>query len=180
MHYPGIFPGRGNVVWRDWYTHAVVNAASWGNTTLDAPLSHINVHVRDNSALLLHQEPGYTIYETREGPYALLVSLNAAGMAFGTAYIDDGISFPPGPSRSLTFQASDGMLEIEGNGEYEIQQKLETITVLGVQKPAQVTLRGQTMQGWTYKEGTEELVVSDASIDLNGQVTLAWTLFNTK
>jgi len=96
-------------------------------------------------------------------------------MAFGTAYIDDGISFPPGPSRSLTFQASDGMLEIESNGEYEIQQKLETITVLGVQKPAQVTLRGQTMQGWTYKEGTEELVVSDASIDLNGQVTLAWT-----
>ena len=77
--------------------------SSGGNTTLDAPLSHINVHIGDNSALLLHQEPGYTTYETREGPYALLVSLNVAGTAFGTAYVDDGISFPPGPSLCLTF-----------------------------------------------------------------------------
>ena len=98
--------------------------------SVDAPITHINVHIRDSSALLLHQEPGYTIYETREGPYALLVSLNAAGTAFGTAYVDDCISFPPGPSRSLTFQVADGTLNIESKGEYAIQQKLETITVL--------------------------------------------------
>jgi len=122
----------------------------------------------------LHQEPGYTIYETREGPYALLVSLNAAGTAFGTAYVDDGISFPPGPSRSLTFQVADGTLNIESKGEYAIQQKLETITVLGVQKPSVVTLQGKTVQGWTYEEATEELVVSNAGVELNAQVTLAW------
>ncbi|KAG0697209.1 glycoside hydrolase family 31 protein [Suillus ampliporus] len=170
----GIFPGRGSVIWRDWYTHAVVNATSGGNTTLDAPISHINVHIRDNSVLLLHQEPGYTIYETREGPYALLVSLNAAGTAFGTAYVDDGISFPPGPSRSLTFQAADGMLKIESKGEYTIEQKLETITVLGVQKPTQVALQGSSVGEWTYEEATEELVVLNAAVDLNGQFTLAW------
>ncbi|KAJ8591089.1 glycoside hydrolase family 31 protein [Rhizopogon salebrosus TDB-379] len=169
----GIFPGRGSVVWRDWYTHAVVNATSGGNTTLDAPIGHINVHIRDNSVLLLHQEPAYTIYETQQGPYALLVSLNAAGTAFGTAYVDDGISFPPGPSRSLTFQAAEGTLTIESMGEFAIQQKLETITVLGVQKPAQVTLDGP-VQGWTWDEATEALVVSSVSVDLNGQVTLAW------
>ncbi|KAG0697210.1 glycoside hydrolase family 31 protein [Suillus ampliporus] len=170
----GIFPGRGSVIWRDWYTHAVVKATSGGNTTLDAPISHINVHIRDNSALLLHQQPGYTIYETREGPYALLVSLNAAGTAFGNAYVDDGISFPPGPSRSLTFQVTDGMLKIESEGKYAIEQKLETITVLGVQKPTQVTLQGSPVGGWTYEEATEELVVSNGAVDLNGQFTLAW------
>ncbi|OAX30532.1 hypothetical protein K503DRAFT_705141, partial [Rhizopogon vinicolor AM-OR11-026] len=170
----GIFPGRGSVIWRDWYTHAVVNATSGGNTTLDAPISHINVHIRDTSALLLHQEPGYTIYETREGPYALLVSLNAAGTAFGTAYVDDGISFPPGLSRSLTFQAAEGALKIESDGGYEMQQKLEMITVLGVQKPTQVTLAGGIVQEWTYEETIKELVVSNACVDLNGQVTLTW------
>ncbi|KAG1879989.1 glycoside hydrolase family 31 protein [Suillus subluteus] len=170
----GIFPGRGSVIWRDWYTHAAVNTTSGGNTTLDAPISHINVHIRDNSALLLHQEPGYTIYETREGPYSLLVSLNAAGTAFGTAYVDDGISFPPGPSRSLTFQAAEGMLMIDSEGEYEILQMLETITVLGVQKPTQVEFQGSPVEGWTYKEATEELVVSNTSVNLNGQATLAW------
>ncbi|OAX37415.1 hypothetical protein K503DRAFT_783640 [Rhizopogon vinicolor AM-OR11-026] len=48
-----VFPGRGSVIWREWYTHAVVNAISRGNTTLDAPISYINVHIRDSSALLL-------------------------------------------------------------------------------------------------------------------------------
>lgn len=151
-----------------------MNATSGGNTTLDAPISYINVHIRDNSALLLHQEPGYTIYETREGPYSLLVSLNAAGTAFGTAYVDDGISFPPGPSRSLTFQAAKGTLKIESKGKYTILQKLETITVLGVQKPSQVSLQGSPVKGWTYKEATEELVVSNTSVNLDGQTTLAW------
>jgi alpha-glucosidase len=160
-------------MWRDWYTHAVVNATGQ-STTLDAPISHINVHIRDNSALLLHQVPGYTIYETREGPYSLLVSLNAAGTAFGTAYVDDGISFPPGPSRSLTFQAAEGTLVIDSNGEYEIVQMLETITVLGVQKPTQVAIQGSPIEGWTYKEATEELVVSNTSVGLNGQTTLVW------
>jgi len=93
-------------------------------------------------------------------------------MAFGTAYVDDGISFPPRPSRSLTFQAASGTLKIASEGEYVIQQKLESIIVLGVRKPAQVTLQGQTVKGWTYEEVTEELVVSNASISLNGQVTL--------
>jgi len=122
----------------------------------------------------LHQEPGYTIYETREGPYALLVSLNVAGTAFGTAYVDDGISFPPGPSRSLTFQAAEGVLKIESDGGYEMQQKLETITVLGVLKPTQVTLEGGTVREWTYEETIKELVMSNACVDLNGRVTLTW------
>ena len=94
----------------------------------------------------------------------------ATGTASDTAYVDDGISFPPGPSRSLTFQASSGTLKIESEGEYVIQQKLETIIVLGVRKPAQVTLQ---VKRWTYEEVTEELVVSNTSISLNGQVTLA-------
>jgi len=49
------------------------------------------------------------------------VSLNAAGTAFGTAYVDDGISLSPGPSRSLTLQAAEGTLEIESNGEHKIE-----------------------------------------------------------
>ncbi|KAF9220372.1 glycoside hydrolase family 31 protein [Gyrodon lividus] len=170
----GIFPGRGSVIWRDWWTHAVVNTSPGANTTLDAPLSHINVHIRDNSVLLLHQEPAYTIYETREGPYSLFVSLNAAGTASGDAYVDDGISYPPGPSRVLTFQAGGGTLKIESKGEYSILQKLETITVLGVQKPMTVTLQGKAVHGWSYIASTEELVVSDACVNLNGETTLSW------
>jgi hypothetical protein len=64
---------------------------------------------------------------------------------------------PAWAGRCLTFQAAEGTLKIESKGEYAIQQKLETITVLGVRKPAQVTVQGWMVQGWTYEEAIEEL-----------------------
>ncbi|KAF8547986.1 glycoside hydrolase family 31 protein [Imleria badia] len=171
----GIFPGRGNVVWRDWWTHAAVDATPGANTTLSAPISHINVHIRDSSILLLHQEPAYTIYETREGPYSLLISLNEAGTAMGNAYVDDGESYPPGANRTLNFFASDGELDIESTGEYSICQKLDTITILGVQQPTTVTLDDDQIEGWTYNGANEELIISNLSIELNAaQTKLSW------
>jgi alpha-glucosidase len=127
----GIFPGRGNVSWRNWYTHEVVNATVGGNTTLSAPLGHINVHIRDSSALLIHANPQYTIAETRETDYTLLVSQAKDGYAFGTAYLDDGISYPPGPNKTVTFAVSEGQIIIESKGLYNVQQKLQNVTVLG-------------------------------------------------
>jgi hypothetical protein len=95
----GVFPGRGRSVWRDWYTHEVVDAAPGANVTLAAPLGHINVHVRDGAAILLHAAPAYTVAETRRGPFELLVTQAADGVAMGEAYVDDGESVPPTPSK---------------------------------------------------------------------------------
>lgn len=123
----------------------------------------------------MHQEPAYTIYETREGPYSLLVSLNEAGTAWGDAYIDDGESYPPGPNCTLNFFASEGKLDIQNKGEYSIGQKLETITVLGIQQPTTVALNGEKIEGWTYDGANEELIVPSLSVDLNAaQTKLSW------
>ncbi|EIW75819.1 glycoside hydrolase family 31 protein [Coniophora puteana RWD-64-598 SS2] len=171
----GIFPGRGSVTWRDWWTHTAVNSStSGGNTTLQSPLSTINVHIRDGSALLLHAKPGYTINETRSGPYGLLVSLNKGGNAFGTAYVDDGESDPPGDSRILSFVAQGGALTISSQGSYDIEQKLESVTVLGVQKPSSVSVGGQAVANFTYLDATQELVVGSVTMDLNKGTTITW------
>ncbi|KAI9567881.1 glycosyl hydrolases family 31-domain-containing protein [Boletus coccyginus] len=170
----GVFPGRENVIWRDWYIHAVVNATPGGDTTLDAPIGHINVHVRDNSALLLHQRPAYTIAETRAGPYSLLVSLSGTGTAFGTAYLDDGISPPPTPNRTVTFHVADGELAIKTDGTYVVQPKLSTITILGAAKPSAVTVKGQQVPEWNYTAPTEELILYHLAIDLGKDVNVSW------
>lgn len=170
----GVFPGRGGVIWRDWYTHAVVNATSGGNTTLDAPIGHINVHIRDNSALLLHQQPAYTIAETRAGPYSLVVSLSGTGTAFGMAYIDDGISPPPTPNRTVTIQIADGVLAIRTNGTYVVQPRLSTITLLGAAKPSAVMVQGQQVTEWNYTASTEKLVLYDLAIDLGEDTSVSW------
>ncbi|KAF7304057.1 Glycoside hydrolase family 31 protein [Mycena indigotica] len=173
----GIFPGKGKSVWRDWYTHDVVNASITGNTTLSAPLGHIPVHVRDGAAILLHQKPAYTVEETRQGPYALLVTLSGSGAkqsASGSAYVDDGASDPPGPARVLSFAARTGSVRIGGTGKYKISQKLAQVTVLGVaKKPREVSVDGKKAKfEWTARQ--QRLVVSGLSVDLNKATTVEW------
>ncbi|KZT68499.1 glycoside hydrolase family 31 protein [Daedalea quercina L-15889] len=172
----GIFPGRGQVVWRDWYTHQVINATASGNTTIDAPLGHIPVHIRDGSAILLYAAPAYTIEETRQGPYSLLVSLSADGTAFGTAYIDDGFTVPPTPNTTLTFIAVDGTLSIKNRGDFLVNQTLDTVTILGASEtyPDSVAVRGQLNVTWSFKADNQELVVTGLNLDLNNETVISW------
>ncbi|KAJ3503798.1 hypothetical protein NLJ89_g8272 [Agrocybe chaxingu] len=171
----GFFPGRGEVIWRDWYTHNVVNSTPGAPTTLSAPLGHINVHIRDGSALLLHSEPRYTIAETRQGPYSLLVSLNTEGVAYGSAYIDDGISYPPGPHRTLTFSIRNNSISITSTGSFLVGQKLQDITVLGVNaKPKAVDLNRRVTAQWLYTPRQNKLVMSGIDADLNDPVLVEW------
>jgi alpha-glucosidase len=170
----GIFPGRGRVVWRDWYTGAAVNATVGGNTTLAAPLGHLNVHVRDGAVLLLHATPAYTTTETAAGPYALLVALARDGYAQGQAYVDDGTSDPPGPSTTLAFAARAGALTIAPNGKFAIAQPLANVTLLGVAtKPTNVAVGGHTAQ-FEYDAAVQKLVVSGLKVSLNSKTTVTW------
>ncbi|EJD04630.1 uncharacterized protein FOMMEDRAFT_19850 [Fomitiporia mediterranea MF3/22] len=188
----GIFPGRGSVTWRDWYTHSVVNTSSTsGNATtatLPAPLGHINVHVRDGAILLLHAKPAYTTTETRAGPFELLITLPLSGerSAFGTSYVDDGVSFPPGPNTTLVFQASSpnssGTLTSTPTGAFNIEQKLTKVTILGVTtNPTKVSLQGSAVgsASWVFNdEGKKgELIIEGdgVNVDLNKAFTIEWT-----
>lgn len=172
---PGIFPGRGEVTWRDYYTHKVVDVSSNGTATLSAPLGHINVHIRGGSALLLHANPGYTTTETREGPFSLLVSLESNEHAFGTAYIDDGVSNPPTESRNLTFSATAGQLAISSNGNFAVEQKLQQITILGVTAdPTDVSVSGMTAENWQFISELQKLVIYNLALDLNGAQIVSW------
>lgn len=163
------------MIWRDWYTQEKVNAAIGTNTTLDAPLSHINVHIRDGAALLLHSTPAYTVEETRQGPFSLLVSLSSAGEAFGTAFLDDGVSFSPGPSTTITFTVRVNDLTIASKGNFKVGQRLEKVTILGAKRPARVTLQGYEISTWQFFSAQEKLVLSNANISLENSAKLTWS-----
>ncbi|KAH7100202.1 glycosyl hydrolases family 31-domain-containing protein [Auriculariales sp. MPI-PUGE-AT-0066] len=179
----GVFPGStSGTTWRDWYTHRLVNTTGGSSITLEAPLSHINVHIRSGSVILLHAEPGYTIKETRDGPFALLVSLDANGTAHGTAYLDDGISDPPGPSVDLKFAALKGSLKItaadDGQGQrFDITSLLHTVTILGVAKtPGSVSANGKSIPraSWEFDAEINKLILTNLAIDLNKGISFAW------
>ncbi|THU98206.1 hypothetical protein K435DRAFT_828477 [Dendrothele bispora CBS 962.96] len=201
----GILPGRGKVIWRDFFTHQVVQSSNSSNTstvtvTLPAPLSHINVHVRSGSAILMHAEPGYTIEETRAGGYVLLVSLDSSSEARGDAYVDDGLSDPPGENKVVRFVVTGSSsgepqqgrrLNITSEGLFVIDQRLKEVTVLGVEgRPERVEVDGVDVgngSSWQWIGETEELVLravnatggdsgTGVGIDLNGDHVVEWWL----
>ncbi|KIJ05282.1 hypothetical protein PAXINDRAFT_21441 [Paxillus involutus ATCC 200175] len=96
----GIFLGRGGDMARLVHPRCCQRCTR-SNTTLDAPLGHINVHIRDKSTLLLYQQLAYAIYETREDPYCLLILLGVAGTAFAANGILTGQRFMDGTTPLL-------------------------------------------------------------------------------
>jgi len=148
---------------------------SVGTTILPAPLGHINVHIRDGSVLLLHSNPAYTTEETRQGPYSLLVSLDSQSFAYGSAYIDDGISSPPASNRTLSFMATHNQLVVNNMGTFTIEQKLQEITVLGVKELTEsLTLNNAQVVNFTYDVARQKLVVQALDADLNQPLLFTW------
>lgn len=143
-----------------------------GKFTFPAPLGHIPVALKSSSMLLLHAEPSYTIHETRQKPFSLLVSLAADGTAGGTAYVDDGESVGSA-FKLLGLSASDNRISATTEGDYNVEQPLAMVTVLGVgQKPERVKFSGVATTDFTYDQATQKLVVKGLAGDLNS----AWEL----
>ena len=92
----GVFPGiEEGTRWYDWYSLEEVEVVRpHDNVTMQAPLEHINLHVRGGYILPL-QRPGNTTTATKANPYSLLVALDAHGCAAGSLYLDDGESIEP-------------------------------------------------------------------------------------
>ena len=182
----GFLPGRGQVIWRDWYTHAVMSGTPDSETNtvtvdLAAPLGYIPVLIRSGAALLLHSQPAYTTRTSAAAPYALLVSLGREGRAYGTTLIDDGetqqSNNAPSPSRTLTFDVQSGQVAITGHGAFDVVQPLEVLTVLGIDKaPQRVRVNGVVLPApkWMYTPAVQRLVISGLSIDLNKSAAVVW------
>lgn len=159
----------------------MVNYTAGANTTLPAPLGHVNVHVRDGSAILLHTTPGYTIEETRQSNYSLLVHLTPNGTAGGKAYMDDGESSQPTPFREVEFSASEDKVEIQVTGDYRVQNKLTEITILvngasATGNVSSVMVAEQIWTSFTWDAQKGELVIKGLGLDLNKATTISWSL----
>jgi alpha-glucosidase len=96
------------------------------------------------------------------------------GHAFGTTYLDDGVSDPPGPSTTVTVRSGKSTVMISAEGAFHITQKLAEVTILGVvHKPNQVFV-GDKRKAFNYAGPQQKLVISKLALDLNGHTTIEW------
>lgn len=172
-------PGGDKVIWRDWYTLDPITVGAGSEVTLSAPLSHINLHIRGGSILLMHLVPAYTTYETQKGPFELLVTLDRQETATAKIYVDDGHSYTP-ESAWLDFEAGNRSLTGRKRKEFKINQRLERITLVGVKRSEEgdksqrfFKLNGRPINPSESKNGTI-LVFDELELDLNTYWNLTW------
>ncbi|WWD08758.1 hypothetical protein V865_006871 [Kwoniella europaea PYCC6329] len=173
----GVFPNGNGVFWVDWWTHSKVENSNSDNISISLPLGEIGVHVRSGSVLLVYDQPEYTVKETRDGGYGILVVLDGKGYAEGDAKVDDGDSYPVNELTCLSFVASDGKLCSTPQGNYHIDGQVNTITIIGVwNKPSKISFNGQDLDDGQieYDDQVGRVKVNDVGGNLNQGWTLTW------
>ncbi|WRT65354.1 uncharacterized protein IL334_002297 [Kwoniella shivajii] len=173
----GVFPRTNGVFWVDWWTHSKVDTSKSENVSISLPLGEIGVHVRSGSVLLLYDQPEYTVKETRDSGHGLLVVLDGKGYAEGDAKIDDGESYPVNDLSCLSFVASNNCITTTHQGNYDIENKLKSVTVIGLWiQPSQFTLNGKKVNSnqIKYDASVGRVKINGLQGDLNQGWVLKW------
>lgn len=169
------FP-EANGNWRNVFTYEALDVPANTNTTIPAPLSTINVHLRPGRAILSYTEPRYTIAETSQQPYKLIVNLNKNGSASGSAYLDDGKSMPPTNNREATFKANNKTLTGKSNGSFKVNNSLDEIILLGVEKQPSSLKSGDRdlLNSAKFDQSRNMLNITNVNVDLNNDWSISW------
>ncbi|KAI9495162.1 alpha glucosidase [Zychaea mexicana] len=164
-------------IWYDWYTlETVDDQGATGKEraiTLDAPLTHIPVHIRGGAILPL-KTPTMLVEETFDSPYILLVALDDSGEAQGRLYIDDGHSLEPSETSDITFTFKNGVLKAEGDFGYSKPEKLDTIKIVGDidATTASITDCSTPADNLELVKEDNAIVLQNAGIDLTASFTV--------
>ena len=189
-------------VWYDYYTHE--RFVSEGTTiTLDAPLDLLPLHIRGGHVVPM-QLPAYTIAESRQQPFQLVVALDGDDAAAGSLYLDDGCVAALGAHRvrwaashsvpraslfprqrcseslqvqaatRITYAAANRRLEATGTFGYTTVPTLNRVTVLGVSPAPTQVVLDGAAVPFSYDGDRLVLAVDGLSVSMNAPFTLAW------
>ncbi|PWA00097.1 hypothetical protein BB558_001309 [Smittium angustum] len=136
-------------IWYDWYNYSPV-VGMGQNVTLDAPINHVNVHIRGGS-IIPTQTPGKTVEDSRKNNFTLIVASDENGNAQGELYLDDGITYDS-PSSMIKFTFDGKTLVSSGSYGYNQNTCIEKVVILyGTDNCKQTTLNNVSLSlncGW--------------------------------
>merc|ERR1719427_581447 len=173
----GYFPAQSR--WFDFYTGKEIES-SGKFIKLDAPLEHINLHVRGGYVIPM-QEPSVTTALSRNNPMKLLIALDTNYEATGTLYWDDGESRDPGENYALLqFTCAENKLTISidhsPSGSIDGFDELiyDEIWVMGLNEAiTSVTADGSDVS--TIEVTSDNLVkISSLSLKVNAGHEIEW------
>ncbi|XP_072044428.1 lysosomal alpha-glucosidase-like [Amphiura filiformis] len=170
-------------VWYDFYNGTRFSFTSTTEVTLQAPLDHLNLHVRAGYILPM-QKPNITTTTSRLNQFELLVALAPDGSACGELFWDDGDSIDSidkGKYTYMTFEAiSSNTIKsaVTKKGFSGPKMLLGSVTVFGVlSKPQDVKVNNEPAE-YTYDASNKVLRIncSTKPIHLEIPFLVKWTL----
>nr|XP_056706356.1 sucrase-isomaltase, intestinal [Euleptes europaea] len=174
-----------DVRWYDYYTDTDIEQRNL-TKRLQAPLDHINLHIR-GGYIIPWQLPAANTKASRKNPMGLTVALDDNGAAQGLLYWDDGTkidAYENGVYLLHTFNASQRALDINvaHSGYFDSNNlKFAEIKILGIESsfaPRVIVYQyGQVIQSnhtSTYNFTTKVLHIKDLQLGLGLAYSLTW------
>ncbi|KAJ2653614.1 hypothetical protein IWW40_000308 [Coemansia sp. RSA 1250] len=159
-------------LWYSWHdSHSVIEATN-DVVTLDAPLEHVNVHIR-GGRIVPAQHPEMTTEQVRQNDYELLVATDSNGAAIGQLYIDDGQTLDT-LHRWVDFTFHKRTLWIrQRSGQFAINHPLSKLVLLGVSGVYKALVNGEYVQCTISSIGNHtEIAGLNISLEKDSKLTL--------
>ena len=99
--------------------------------------------------------------------------MNSTGGASGDIYIDDGESIKPNATLEVTLTISDKKLSASSVGNYSVDQPLGNVTILGVERPNNVSFSGGSYR-WSWIDNNLLVTGFDNVSAWKNAWTLSW------
>jgi alpha-glucosidase len=154
-------------IWYDYYSYDVTTGSSNKHkketVKLDAPLTHIPIHIR-GGAIIPTKTPEYTVGETYATDYNLIIALDKKNEAQGRLYIDDGESLDVKSSSDIDFTFKNNQLSASGKFGYKKAEKLGDITIIGATHFTKAKINGKSFN--LTKSKNNSIVLKGAGVNL--------------
>eukprot|EP00057_Strongylocentrotus_purpuratus_P033809 XP_792875.4 PREDICTED: sucrase-isomaltase, intestinal [Strongylocentrotus purpuratus] len=172
--------------WYDYYDGTEMTEQRGKLAQLEAPMEHLNLHVRGGYVLPIQQPSNTTVY-SRLNPLGLIVALDDDHGAFGDLFWDDGESrdsYENGEYSLIEFSVSEGILtmtvRVDG---YTDPNSLyfADISIYGADNYVEgtdviiTTAGGESpVDGVVFDDATNVLTLSGLELDMMSEFTIKW------
>ncbi|KAJ5167440.1 alpha/beta-glucosidase agdC [Penicillium canariense] len=124
-----------NDIFYDWHSGATVRGHGAPVHLSNIGITEIPIHIRGGSVIPLRATSAMTTTELRRRGFEILVAPNLSDYASGSLYLDDGESLQTDRSSQIEFEYRRGHLTIRGQFGYSANVVIESVTVLGQNRP---------------------------------------------
>jgi alpha-glucosidase len=139
-----------NDIFWDFHTLKRVTPTATETTYSGLDTSDIPVHIKCRNIVPMRAASANTTTALRTKDFELIVAPNGDGKAWGSLYLDDGVSLEQEAISEISFTYDGGKLKADGTFGYSVDVGVKTVTVLGDGDPVKYELNEKLTGAWEH------------------------------